>query len=107
MRLNVNSSITSSSLAVINENPSTRGRDREAAWSDLAVDRRSDDHAVLPLQEARGNEALARRPTRRYRSHTCGQTIRLTVPVSSSSVMNVIPLAVPGRCLTRTSPATR
>ncbi len=40
--------------------------------------------------------ALARRPTRRYRSHTCGQTIRLAVPVSSSRVMNVIPLAVAG-----------
>ena len=64
-------------------------------------------HAVLLLQEARGDEALAWRPTRRYRSQTWGQTIKLAVPVSSSSVMNVIPLAVPGRCLTRTSPATR
>ena len=32
---------------------------------------------------------------------------RFATPVSSSSVTNVMPLAVPGRCRTSTNPATR
>ena len=37
---------------------------------------------------------------------TLGQTTRLATPVSSSRVMKQTPLALPGRCLTRTRPAS-
>ncbi len=42
----------------------------------------------------------------RSRSKAFGQTIRLAMPISSSSVMKITPCAVPGRWRTSTSPAT-
>ena len=42
----------------------------------------------------------------RNASKIFGQTIVLAAPVSSSSVMKITPLALPGRCRTSTSPAT-
>ena len=36
-----------------------------------------------------------------------GHTTMLAMPVSSSSVMNTTPLALPGRCRTSTTPAQR
>ena len=41
------------------------------------------------------------------RSITFGHTTILAMPVSSSSVMNTTPLALPGRCRTSTTPAQR
>ena len=41
---------------------------------------------------------------RRKRSNVFGQTIRLAFPVSSSSVMKMTPLALPGRCRVTTTP---
>jgi hypothetical protein len=38
-------------------------------------------------------------------SNSDGQTTRLAMPVSSSMVMNMTPLALPGRWRTRTTPA--
>ena len=43
----------------------------------------------------------------RNRSITFGHTTILAMPVSSSSVMNTTPLALPGRCRTSTTPAQR
>ena len=43
---------------------------------------------------------------RRFFSNTLGQTTMLTMPVSSSSVRKITPLAVPGRWRTSTRPAT-
>ena len=48
---------------------------------------------------------VADRIVRRCRSNTFGQTTRLAMPLSSSSVMNITPLALPGRCRTSTRPA--
>ena len=48
---------------------------------------------------------VAPRIARRFCSKTDGQTIRLALAVSSSSVMNMTPLAEPGICRTSTSPA--
>jgi hypothetical protein len=45
---------------------------------------------------------LAPITTRRNFSNICGQTTRLAIPVSSSRVMNITPLALPGRCRTST-----
>ena len=42
---------------------------------------------------------------RRFFSNTLGQTMMLAMPVSSSSVAKITPVAVPGRCRTSTSPA--
>jgi hypothetical protein len=39
-------------------------------------------------------------------SHTCGGQMTLTMPVSSSKVMNTTPRAVGGRCRWVTSPPT-
>ena len=43
---------------------------------------------------------------RRFLANTFGQTMMLAMSVSSSSVMNTTPFEVPGRCRTRTRPAT-
>ena len=48
---------------------------------------------------------LADMMVRRFCSKTFGQTTRLAMPVSSSSVMNSTPLAEPGRWRTSTIPA--
>src|SRR5262245_24690971 len=44
--------------------------------------------------------------TRRFLAKTLGHTTTLTIPVSSSSVRKITPLAVPGRWRTSTRPAT-
>ena len=44
--------------------------------------------------------------TLRKRSSGFGQMMTFAMPVSSSIVMNTTPLAEPGRCRTRTTPAT-
>ena len=56
---------------------------------------------------ARGLTAImpAERMMRRFFSKTVGQTTRLAMPLSSSSVMNMTPLALPGRWRTSTMPA--
>ena len=61
---------------------------------------------ALTLQPAVRQEHGRPRAARRHRRHTASRTIRLAVPVSSSSVTKVIPLAVPGRWRTSTMPAT-
>ena len=50
---------------------------------------------------------VAPRAAERNLRHTSGRMIRLAWPVSSSSVTNVMPFAVPGRWRTSTIPATR
>ena len=52
--------------------------------------------------------ATSRAPitTGRYVSNARAHTMVLAMPVSSSSVMKITPLAVPGRWRTSTSPAT-
>ena len=62
---------------------------------------------LLPLEKSCDNEcpglaADAAKPRPHMRPDD-----QIRVPVSSSSVMNVMPLAVAGRCLSRTRPATR
>ena len=44
--------------------------------------------------------------TRRFASNTSRQTMTFEMPVSSSSVTNTTPFAVPGRCRISTMPAT-
>jgi hypothetical protein len=60
----------------------------------------------LPLHRPRQPSIPAERISRRWRSNTEGQTIRLATLVSSSIVMNRTPLAEPGFCRTSTRPAT-
>ena len=56
---------------------------------------------TLPRTSARRPPRIARR----HFSRMLGQTTTFTVPVSSSSVMKITPLALPGRWRTSTSPA--
>ena len=64
------------------------------------------DDAALALHLAGdGDEARAEHDGRNC-SNTFGQTTMLAMSVSSSMVMKMTPLAVPGRWRTRTSPAT-
>ena len=65
------------------------------------------DVLSLPLQGTGGNQDRGARAAARNRFQTAGRMIRLAVPVSSSRVTNVMPLAVEGRCRTSTRPATR
>jgi hypothetical protein len=63
------------------------------------------DHFPFPLNPAIDSHHRGSSTTRRRFSKSVGQTTRLAGPVSSSMVMNITPLADPGFCRTRTSPA--
>ena len=64
------------------------------------------DHLAFTLQLAAAGEHVADSTSRRCSSNTDGHRIRLAWPVSSSIVTNNTPRALPGRCRTRTMPAT-
>ena len=65
------------------------------------------DDQALALDLAAHFEEVRPITVRRLRAKTFGQTTMLTMPVSSSRVMKITPLAVPGCWRTSTRPATR
>ena len=83
-----------------------RRRDRTGNLDLLEAPRANRRHAVnLFAARPRPAGLPALRSSRRCFWNRSGVTIRLAIPVSSSSVMNRKPLAVPGRWRTITTPA--
>ena len=64
-------------------------------------------HAVLNLQRAFDEQVRRADTVVRSSVKRSGRTMMLAMPVSSSSVRNTNPFAVPGRCRVMTAPATR
>ena len=74
-------------------------------WPDLAGDHV--DHGALPLEVAVHQQQGVPPDHASKPCHVSGQSVTLTIPVSSSSARKTVPLAVIGCCRVTTSPPSR